>query len=167
MDDPNKTIPVSSVPVVILAGGKAKPELEAVIGTSVRALAVVFGKTLLDHILDAAKSAAYVGPITVVGNVPASPCYQSIPDGGDFVTNILAGVETCKNEKYVLVTTSDLPYITEFTVQSFLTEAIALADATGAQMIYPIVEVAAVTPGSPASNEPPANSKRVHLPAAT
>ncbi len=130
------------VPVVILAGGKAKPELKAVIGVDVRALAVVFGKTLLDHVVDGLSAAPGVGEMVVVGNVPASDRYAVIPDGGDFVTNIIAGVEKFKSAEYVVVCTSDLPYLNGESVQAFVDEAIKLAQQSGGQMIYPIVEVA-------------------------
>ncbi len=132
-----------STPAVVLAGGQAKPELEAIIGVKVRAMAVVRGKTLLSHIVDGLRSSSGPGEITVVGDVPESDGYVQVPDGGDFVTNIFAGLDRYEGAAYVLVTTSDLPYITSETIDLFLNSAIRLAEETGANMIYPIVEVAA------------------------
>jgi GTP:adenosylcobinamide-phosphate guanylyltransferase len=131
-----------STPAVVLAGGTVKPELEAVIGVKVRAMAVVHGKTLLSHIVDALRSASGPGEITVVGNVPESEAYVQVPDGGDFVTNIFSGLARYETAPYVLVTTSDLPYIKCETIDLFLDDAIHLAEDTGANMVYPIVEVA-------------------------
>jgi 2-phospho-L-lactate guanylyltransferase (CobY/MobA/RfbA family) len=78
----------------------------------------------------------------VVGNVPTSEAYVQVDDGGDFVTNIFAGLGRYENASYVLVSTSDLPYIKPETIDLFLDGAIHLAEQTGANMIYPIVEVA-------------------------
>ncbi len=127
---------------MVLAGGVAKPELEAVIGVKVRAMAVVHGKTLLGHIVDGLRGASNLGEITVVGNVPDSEAYARVADGGDFVTNIFAGLGRYEAAEYVLVTTSDLPYITCDTIDLFLDGAVHLAEETGANMIYPIVKVA-------------------------
>jgi molybdopterin-guanine dinucleotide biosynthesis protein A len=130
-------------PAVVLAGGTAKPELEAVIGVKIRALAEVNGKTLLGHVVDSLDGVLGIGEITVVGDVPESSLYKQVPDGGDIVTNIYAGLERYRNATYVLVSTSDLPYITAPPVASFLEEAIRLAEESRANIIYPIVEVAA------------------------
>ena len=138
----NRSVDSFSTPAVVLAGGKAKPELEAVIGVPVRAMAVVNGKTLLSHIVDALRSASLPGEITVVGDVPDSDAYKRVGDGGDFVTNIFTGLARYENAAYVLVSTSDLPYITCATVDLFLDGAIHMAEETGANMVYPIVEVA-------------------------
>ena len=129
------------IPVVVLAGGRAKPELEAVIGTSIRALAVVNGKTLLQHVLDGLKAAPSVGDIVVVGDVPDSDAYGRIPDGGDFVTNLFAGIERYPSAPYVLICTSDLPYLTGESVEDFVQAGAATADAEGGNLIYPIVKV--------------------------
>ncbi len=138
----NSVACIAEVPAVVLAGGKAKPELQAVIGVTVRALAVVNGKPLLNYIVDALVGTKSVGDITVVGDVPVSPSYTQLADGGDIVTNIFAGLDRNQGAEYVLVTTSDLPYITAETVSSFVADAIDLSEKSGAQIIYPIVPVA-------------------------
>lgn len=132
---------VYSTPAVVLAGGTAKPRVEAVIGVRVRAMAVVNGKTLLSHVVDALSGVSGVGEITVVGNVPESGAYVQVNDGGDFVTNIFAGLERCKGAAYALVSTSDLPYVTANSIDAFLCGAIDLAESSGANIIYPIVGV--------------------------
>lgn len=132
-----------STPAIVLAGGVARPDLEAVIGVSVRAMAVVRGKTLLSHIVDGLQGVYGVGEITVVGNVPGAPEYHQEADSGDFVTNIYTGIGRYSKSPYVLVSTSDLPYITSESIASFLDRAIHLAEETGANIVYPIVEVAA------------------------
>ncbi len=134
-----------TVPTVILAGGKAKPELAALIGQSNRALAVVNGKTLLQHVLDAigaaGPGATPLGPITVVGDMPTSALYSCLPDRGDFVSNILSGLETHSASPYVLISTCDLPFLTGDAVAAFVREASALAERTNASLIWPVVPV--------------------------
>ena len=130
------------VPVVVLAGGKAKPDLVALTGQTVRALAAVNGKTLLRHVVDAMLAAENCGSITVVGDVPPSEDYSVLPDGGGFVENIFAGLSQYADAPFVLISTSDLPFLTGESVADFVHGAAALANESGAGMIYSIVTVA-------------------------
>src|SRR5688572_24270244 len=81
------------IPAVVLAGGKAKPELAAATGQANRALVVVNGKPLLHHVVDALHASEAVGEIVVVGDVPDGADYARLPDQGDFVANVTKGVE--------------------------------------------------------------------------
>lgn len=130
-------------PCVVLAGGKAKPELQAVIGQSNRALAVVRGKPMLHHVIDAVREAqtGADASITVVGDLPDSPDYRRLPDGGDFVTNLFAGLSVYRTAPFVLISTADLPFLTAPTVSSFVRQAVPLAEASGAALIWPVVAV--------------------------
>jgi GTP:adenosylcobinamide-phosphate guanylyltransferase len=148
-------------PCVILAGGQAKPDLQALIGQTNRALAVVRGKSLLRHVVDAvraaqpgtehAPSAVGVGAvqpgttseITVIGDLPDSPDYARLPDSGDFVTNLFAGLTAYGKAPLVLIATADLPFLTAPTVAAFVGQATDLASESGAGVIYPVVPVAA------------------------
>lgn len=132
-------------PILVMAGGKAKPELEAVIGQSRRPLAEVYGKTLLRHAIDALLAAGPdggpLGPIVVVGDLPDSPDYALLPDQGHFVDNLFSGLKLYRDEPKVLLTTADLPYLTASSVEQFTREAIALAHRSEAGLIWPIVPV--------------------------
>jgi len=132
------------IPGVVLAGGKAKPELMAATGQSNRALVVVKGKTLLRHVIEALRAAdAGIGPITVVGDVPEDADYTRLPDGGDFVANVFAGLTAHAEAPFVLISSCDLPFLTGESVSAFTREAVARAEETGAGLIYPVVPVAA------------------------
>src|SRR5438552_1486947 len=98
---------MNAIPCVVLAGGKAKPELQAVIGQTNRALAVVNGKSLLCHVIEALRGADGNSPITVVGDVPESRDYQRLDDQNEFVENVLTGVGAYADAPFVLLTTSD------------------------------------------------------------
>lgn len=133
----------SPIPCVVLAGGKAKPEIEAATGQTNRALVVVNGKTLLGHVVAAAHAAAPpMGPITVVGNVPESGDYARLPDSGGFVENLFAGISAHADAPFVLITTSDLPFLTGQAVSDFVQGAVARAQQEpGVGFVYPIVPV--------------------------
>jgi 2-phospho-L-lactate guanylyltransferase (CobY/MobA/RfbA family) len=133
----------ASIPTVILAGGKAKPDMLALTGQTNRALATVNGKTLLRHVVDAILTADIeggpLGPITVIGDLPDDAAYFRLPDSGDFVSNIMAGLNAYRDAPYVLVSTADLPFLTGAAVQTFVHDAYQLAERSGAGLIYPIV----------------------------
>lgn len=157
----------SSIPCVIMAGGKAKPEIEALTGQSNRALVVVNDKTLLRHVVDALIPQAsdlrpgfaaqasslgphpsgrapspLLGPITVIGDVPESNDYARLPDGGGFVENLFAGVEQYPKAPYVLVSTSDLPFLTSESVAAFVEGAVRKMESEAdVGAIYPVVPV--------------------------
>lgn len=129
---------------MVLAGGKAKPELAAATGQTKRALVVVNGMTLLRLVVEALRAAdSVVGPITVVGDMPESTDYTRLPDGGDFVANVFAGLSANAGAPFVLISSCDLPFLTGEAVAAFTRGAVALAEETGAGLIYPVVPVAA------------------------
>jgi hypothetical protein len=131
------------VPCVVLAGGRAKPELQAATGQVNRALVVVKGKTLLAHGVDALRDSEAVGPVTVVGDVPESADYARLPDGGGFVENLFAGIDAHADAPYVLIATSDLPFLTGQIVTDFVRGAVRKAEESGAGFVWPIVPVEA------------------------
>ncbi|CEK17887.1 nucleotidyltransferase family protein [Chthonomonas calidirosea] len=128
------------LPVVILAGGKAKPELQAAIGGPHRALAVVGGKTLLAHMVEAMQEAGATS-ICVVGDMPTSLSYHVLPDQGDFVANLFAGLSFFSEEPFVLVSTCDLPFLTGNVVLRFMEDSLQLAKREHAGFIWPVVPV--------------------------
>ena len=135
-------VSLDGMPRVVLAGGEAKPELEAVIGTKNRAMAIVLGKPLLRHVVDALLEANPHSPITVVGNQPNSPDYQVLKDCGGFVPNVMAGVSEHASANLVLIATADLPFLKGDSVRAITLMAQKVATDTGAEAIFPIVPVA-------------------------
>lgn len=128
---------IELVPVIVLAGGIAKPEDQLVMGIPHRALMIVNGMTMLEHIIQAVKACPFAGPITVIGNMPPSPDYTCLPDQGSLVENVFAGVKACGNASHALIATSDIPFITEEVVSDFLSKGRMLE----ADLVYPIVHV--------------------------
>lgn len=132
---------MKTVPTVVLAGGTAKPELQAATGQHIRALIVVNGKTLLDHVVEAVRTDECVDSVTVVGDVPDSPHYATLPDQGDFSGNLFAGIECYADCPYVLLATSDLPFLTPAVVAGFLVDAITCANEGNVGLVWPVVPV--------------------------
>jgi GTP:adenosylcobinamide-phosphate guanylyltransferase len=133
---------LSGPPSIVLAGGKAGPELAAQIGTSVRALAVVHGRRLLDIVVDALAAGAPLGTITVVGGVPESDRYHSVADQGDFVSNLFAGLAACGDAEWVLIASCDMPFLTGDVVAEFVSRGLRAGADSAADVVYPIVRVA-------------------------
>ncbi len=133
---------MQKIPCSILAGGKAKPEMQALTGQENRALVVVQGKRLLDRVVEALQGTESIGQIAVVGNVPPSSDYQQIADSGGFVENVFACLEPALNAPYLLIATADLPFLSPETITEFVEAALKTAQASGAEILYPIVPVA-------------------------
>ena len=133
---------MTSIPTVVLAGGTARPELEAATGQRIRALIVVNGKTLLERVVDAVRTDDCVDSVTVMGDVPENPRYRKLPDQGDFVGNLFTGIECYADSPYVLLATSDLPFLTPSIVAGFLHDAVKRADDDNSGLVWPVVPVA-------------------------
>lgn len=126
-----------TVPTVIMAGGKAKPEIIAATGVDNRALIEVNGVTMLSRVVGALKNAPSVGAITVVGDLPDSENYTHVRDHGGFVENLFAGVDASEKAEYILISTADIPYITGEVVEDFIQRGREL----NADIVYPVVRV--------------------------
>jgi molybdopterin-guanine dinucleotide biosynthesis protein A len=130
------------IPAVILAGGKAKPDLEALTGQRSRALVKVNGRTLLDCAVDAVIASGDCSSVVVVGDMPPSDRYRVIPDAGDIVGNVFAGVTAAGDARYTVIVTSDLPFLDGPAVDLFITRAMEVAERTNAALVYPVIPVA-------------------------
>ena len=76
--------------VVILAGGRNSPEMEAATGVSNRALVELGGQTMLSYIVDALAGARGTDRLFVVGDVPADNRYEQVHGGKTLMDNLLA-----------------------------------------------------------------------------
>jgi GTP:adenosylcobinamide-phosphate guanylyltransferase len=130
-------VDVSKVPSIVLAGGKSKPDMIVATGVENRALIQVSGKTMLSHVVDALRSAGSPG-ICVVGNVGDSPSYRRLDDSGGFVENLFAGCEEFRDSPFVLVSTSDIPFLTRESIVDLVERGSEL----NADIVYPVVPVA-------------------------
>jgi 2-phospho-L-lactate guanylyltransferase (CobY/MobA/RfbA family) len=130
------SVPISAV---VLAGGKAKPEIVAATGQENRALIPIDGRPMLSYVVDALRQAQSIGEVIVVGDLPADPSYTGLPDTHDFAGNLFGGLERAAGSDYTLISTVDIPFITGEVVEDFVTQARAF----GADIVYPVVHVEA------------------------
>ena len=130
----------SSIPAVVLAGGKNKKAMKAATGIENRALVVLGGRTMLDYVVEALH-AAQLAALYVVGDVPQSDRYTQIQGGETLMDNLLAGLDRTaeKGAGPVLICTSDIPFLNAEAVNHF----IGLAAPLGADFCYSVVPISA------------------------
>lgn len=126
------------VDAVILAGGDG-----AIIDPTVRikGLVPVAGKPMVEWVVDAMREAETIAEVAVV--VPtaenlgtwADKVDKLVVSSGSFVDNVIAGVDSFRNDRSVLVTTGDLPALTPEAVDDYVVRSL---DA-GADFSYPLV----------------------------
>ena len=112
--------------VVVLAGGRNSPEMAAATGTENRALTPIGPRTMLDYVVSALGEATTVGKIFVVGSVPQSKSYTQIAGRETLLENLLAGLDAAGHGERVLVSTSDIPFLTADAAEDFLVRAAAV-----------------------------------------
>jgi len=125
------------IPAVVLAGGQASAEFQQKAGVAKRCLVKHGGRTLLEIVADALRQTPAVDRVIVVGDVPAPPDVQVLPEGDGFVANLFLGLQACAAAPLALVSTSDMPFLTPEVVRGFIEGAVGLE----ADMVYPIVPV--------------------------
>ena len=127
--------------VVVLAGGKNTPEMAAATGTENRALTPIGPRTMLDYVVSALDAAPSVGRIFVVGDVPESDLYTAVRGQNTLLENLLAGLAAAGDQERVLVSTSDIPFLTPAALEDFISRAAA----TGADLCCSYVPLTACT----------------------
>lgn len=126
------------VDVVVLGGGDG-----AVIDPACRfkGLAAVGGKPMIEWVVDAAREATLVEGVAVV--VPSAEDLGPWTDrvdklvisDGRFMDNVIAGIESFRVDRPVLVTTADLPLLDGADLDDFIRSSLA----TGADFAYPVI----------------------------
>lgn len=111
---------------VVLAGGRNSPQMAAATGTENRALTPIGTRTMLDYVVSALREAPSVGRIFVVGSVPQSEKYTQIAGRETLLENLLAGLEAAGDGERVLVSTSDIPFLTADAAEDFVVRASAV-----------------------------------------
>lgn len=139
-----------SVDAVVLAGGDG-----AVIDPTCRfkGLVPIGGKPMVAWVVEAMRASRFIAEIAVV--VPtaeelgawADTVDKLVVSDGSFIENVLAGVDSFRVDRPVLVATGDLPALTPEALDDFVERSLA----TGADFTYPLVRKAdmlAQFPGS-------------------
>lgn len=101
--------------VVILAGGRASPEILAKSGVEQRALIQFRDRPMVDWVLDAVR---HLGEPILVGPVVREGV-RSVSAGDSFVASLSAGIAAVTDEHFLLCT-ADLPFLNAGAVDDFL-----------------------------------------------
>lgn len=138
------------VDAVVLAGGDG-----GVIDPAVRikGLVPIAGKPMVEWVVDALIAAETIGDIAVV--VPtaenlgtwADKADKIVVSDGRFIDNCLAGVDSFRNDRSVLIATGNLPALTAEAIDDF----VARSRARGADFSYPLVRKSDVLEQFPGS----------------
>ncbi len=132
---------MTKVDVVVLAGGKNSPEMAAATGVENRALTPIGTRTMLDYVVSALAQTPSVRRIFVVGDVPSSAAYTAVAGQETLLENLMAGLGACGDQERVLISTSDIPFVTPQALEDFLHRA----SATEADLCCSYVPLAACT----------------------
>ena len=136
----------AAIPVVVLAGGKSKPELAAATGCDSRANVKLAGITLLDRVLAALNAArssgAPLGETIVVTSAASPPDCTLVPDAGGFVENVFAGLTAAGSAASCLIATCDIPFVTAEAINHLTEHAGRMLAAGEADLVWPVVPVA-------------------------
>ncbi len=128
-----------TVDVVVLAGGKNSPDMAAATGVENRALTPIGTRTMLDYVVSALAETPSVGRIFVVGDVPGSDRYTAVAGRETLLDNLMAGLAAAGDQERVLISTSDIPFVTAASLEDFIRRAAA----TGADLCCSYVPLAA------------------------
>lgn len=138
------------VDAVVLAGGEGEVIDPTV---HIKGLVPVAGKPMVEWVVDALRSAETVGDIAVV--VPTAEnlgawvnkASKIVVSKGKFVDNCIAGIDSFRNDRSVLVATGDVPALTPEAIDDFVNQSIE----RGADFSYPLVSKAAMLEQFPGS----------------
>lgn len=117
---------MSDFTALILAGSRgAEDPVAAVAGVAHKALVELAGKTMLDHVLDAAMGARSVARILVVSNIAEAlagrlpEAVEQVEGGDGPALSVLKGVEAAGARYPFLVLTADNPLLTPERIDLF------------------------------------------------
>jgi len=118
--------------VVLPAGGRIPSEFAAAVGTDVKTLIQIRGRTVLEHVLSVLRATERIGRLVVaapreVADHPAARLADAVvPEGTSGADNCLRGLDWLREQSggrtsgRVLICTADLPILTTEAVEGFL-----------------------------------------------
>ncbi len=114
---------------VVLAGGRPDPDLAG--GPLPKAFAPLGGRSMVEYVLAALRATPRLGRIALVGPLPLPPAVAAhvdvpVPECGEMLDNLAAGLAALGGEAPVLAVAADIPLLTPRAVGAFLDAALAL-----------------------------------------
>jgi len=131
----------------ITAGGRISGEFAKMTGTEIKALIKIDGRSLLQSAVYALQESGVIGRIALIApeEMKDLPDVRGvddfIPADADGVKNILMGLNHFKDDPYVVLCTSDLPFINAHAVKDFISRC-----PENAAVCYPVFEKMEINP---------------------
>jgi GTP:adenosylcobinamide-phosphate guanylyltransferase len=107
-----------------------------------KALYQIHGKAMVEYVIEAVRGVKDVGKIILVGDklelegILSEKVDIIIDSKGSVIENIRAGINYLGNREYVLICSSDIPFITSEAIKDFIDKS----KETAADFCYPVVE---------------------------
>lgn len=123
----------------ITAGGRIDGEFARRAGTDIKALIKLGGTSLVQRAIEAMRGSGHIEKIALIAprEMREMPDVQGadyfIPASRDGVENILLGLRQFQKDKYVILSSSDLPFVTVHSVKNFIARCPA-----NAAVCYPV-----------------------------
>jgi CTP:molybdopterin cytidylyltransferase MocA len=147
---------VNACDAVILAGGRATPEMAAKTGTPIRALFTWEGRPFVQWAYEALRASTHVDRIAIVGpdglrDVPGlAGADLLIPERDTITANLFAGLDALQPGGHALITACDNPLLSTAAFDDFLYRA-----PSDAAVAYPILEHACFLDRFPGATNTP------------
>jgi len=135
---------LEKINVLILAGGKTKISLRKFSGKENKALIEIMfqSKPMIFQIIEGFKKAKYIDRIIVAGPEEVQRLVKdsvdlTIPEGQTIMFTLKSGIQLLQKDPLILISTCDIPLITEKHIDYFITECYKYPDF---DLYYPIID---------------------------
>ena len=137
---------LKKINVLLLGGGKTKISLRKFTGIENKALIEIgsypHGKPMILYVIESLKKAKYTNKIVVAGpkevqELVKDSVYLTISDGQTIFDTLKSGILPLKEDPLILISTCDIPLITEKHINYFIEECYKCP---GFDIYYPIID---------------------------
>lgn len=134
-----------SVQAIVLAGSRSREPLRRLSESRSKAAVRLFGRPMIEYVLDALLTARRVESVVVVGapdlvtvRGEIRHAVRWIPSGTSIAQSLRLGLQAHSSDRPILVAACDIPLITRDAVDHFVKMGVAKLY-EGAEMVYPLV----------------------------
>ncbi len=121
---------------LLLAGGKSNPALRRLTGQEYKALMTIHNHSsnpIIHHMIDVLEKTANITEIYVAGSGEVHQeisfrVIKTLPSGNTLIETLKKSFNVLQNEKHILITTCDLPLLTNRHLELFLSDCLANSD---------------------------------------
>lgn len=127
--------------IIILAG---KQQIKDIQDPRNKALIEINGKPMIEYVIEAIGNVRAAGKIAVIGpkeeieGILKGKVWAIVDSNESIIGNVIRGADLFKDDRFVLVTTCDIPMISKEAIEDFISQS----ERSRADFCYPIVEKA-------------------------